>query len=124
MARIRLDAPVLRPPENGTVVSCSKTESLAWNAVPFIQASDLYLVHLGYVNGPPAADGSEEIVWVLEQQRPAATTLWELDTNLCGLAPFDFGRQWRWYVEVIERTADGQLNPVSDPSSVWGFSWQ
>jgi len=121
---IRLDAPVLRTPENGTVVSCDKPESLVWNPVPFIQEDDLYLVHLGYVNSSPGADGSEEIVWVLEQQRPSATTLWELDANLCGLAPFDFGRQWRWYVEVVERATDGTLNPVSDPSPVWGFSWQ
>ncbi|HRW47636.1 MAG TPA: LysM peptidoglycan-binding domain-containing protein [Caldilinea sp.] len=122
-AGIRLDTPSLRTPENNTVVSCNRTEALAWNAVPFIQASDLYLVHLGYVNGAPAG-GNEEVVWVLEQQRPSAATSWELDESLCGLAPFEFGRQWRWYVEVVERAADGKLNPVSEPSSVWGFSWQ
>lgn len=122
-AGLRLDTPVLRTPENGTVVSCGKSEALTWNAVPFIQTNDLYLVHLGYVNSAPAG-GSEEVVWVLEQQRPSITTSWDLDDSLCGLAPFEFGRQWRWYVEVVERAADGKLNPVSEPSSVWGFSWQ
>ncbi len=121
-AGLRLDAPVLRTPENGTVVSCGRAESLVWNAVPFMQSSDMYLVHLGYVNSSPGAN--EEVVWVLEQQRPSATTSWELDDSLCGLAPFDFGRQWRWYVEVVERATDGKLNPVSAPSPVWGFSWQ
>ena len=122
-AGLRLDAPVLRTPENSTVVSCGKAESLVWNAVPFIQSSDMYLVHLGYVNNSPAG-GNEAVVWVLEQQRPSATTSWELDDSLCGLAPFEFGRQWRWYVEVVERATDGKLNPVSAPSPVWGFSWQ
>jgi hypothetical protein len=43
---------------------------------------------------------------------------------LCGLAPFDYGRQWRWFVDVAEKAADGTLIPVSRPSLTWGFAWQ
>ena len=85
--------------------------------------TDLYLLHLGYVNGR-TADGGEEIVWVLEQQRPANVTSWTMDTGLCGLAPLSQGRQWRWYVEVAEKGTDGTLTPVSPPSQMWGFTWQ
>lgn len=119
----RLDAPQLRSPENGASVKCGTGEQLAWTAVAFIQASDVYIAHLGYVNGRDSS-GVEQIVWVLAQQRPANVTLWQLDDSLCGLAPFEFGRQWRWYVEVAEKAADGTLKPVSPPSEMWGFTWQ
>jgi hypothetical protein len=87
-----------------------------------MRSTDLYLLHLGYVDGA-AADGSEQVVWVITQPRPAGATSWTLDNDLCGLAPSTSGRQWRWYVEVVERTSDGYL-PVSAPSSQWGFAWQ
>jgi LysM repeat protein/predicted RNA-binding Zn-ribbon protein involved in translation (DUF1610 family) len=119
---LRLDAPRLRSPEDGAAVSCSGEGTLHWLAVPSTRADDLYLVHLGYVNSI-AAGGAEEIIWVLTQQRPAGTTSWQLDNDLCGLAPTTEGRQWRWYVEVAEKTADG-LQPVSPSSEVWGFAWQ
>lgn len=120
---IRLDAPTLRTPENNTSVQCGAGEQLVWNPVPFIQPNDLYIVHLGYVNGRDASN-AEEIVWVLAQQRASNVTLWQLDDTLCGLAPFEFGRQWRWYVDVAEKAADGTLTPVSPSSDMWGFAWQ
>jgi LysM repeat protein len=119
---VRVDAPRLRAPENGTAVSCAGQNSLTWLQVPSVRPTDLYLVHLGYVNSV-AANGSEEVIWVISQQRPVSTTSWLLDNVLCGLAPNTAGKQWRWYVEVVEPTTDG-LQPVSPASSVWGFAWQ
>ena len=119
---VRVDAPRLRSPENGTAVSCSGQETLTWLQVPSVRSTDLYLVHLGYVNSV-AADGKEDVVWVISQQRPVSATSWQLDNNLCGLAPNTAGKQWRWYVEVAEPAADG-LRPVSPASPVWGFTWQ
>ncbi|MEJ5249006.1 MAG: LysM peptidoglycan-binding domain-containing protein [Caldilinea sp.] len=119
----RLDAPTLRAPENQVSVKCGASEQLVWNPVPSIQSADLYVVHLGYVNGRNAG-GAEQIVWVIQQQRPSNVTLWRLDDTLCGLAPLEFGRQWRWYVQVVARGADGALTPVSPPSEMWGFTWQ
>ncbi len=122
-ASIRLDPPTLRTPENNVSVKCGSGESLVWNPVPFVEPDELYRVHLGYVNGR-AQDGTEQIVWVIAQQRPAGVTLWKLDDSLCGLAPFEFGRQWRWYVEVVEAGADGSQTAISPASPVWGFTWQ
>ncbi len=120
---MRLDAPVLRSPENGAAVQCGAGTQLAWAPVAFIQPNDLYVVHFGYVNGRDAS-GAEQVVWVLAQPRPSNVTLWQLDDSLCGLAPFDYGRQWRWYVDVAEKAADGTLIPVSPASPTWGFAWQ
>ena len=114
----RLDTPVLRSPESNTPVSCSSNNQLIWDGVPFILETDQYIMHLGFVNGM-AADGTESIVWVLHQPRPFNRTLWDMDNELCSLAPQDYGRQWRWYVEVV----NAQGEPVSRPSSVWGFGW-
>jgi LysM repeat protein len=123
VAGIRLDTPVLRSPENGAAVQCGAGEQLTWAPAPFIQPNDVYVVHLGYVNGRDAS-GAEQVVWVLAQPRPSNVTLWQLDDSLCGLAPFDYGRQWRWFVDVAEKAADGTLIPVSRPSLTWGFAWQ
>lgn len=123
VAGMRLDAPALRSPENGASVQCGAGEQLVWGAVPFVQPTDLYVVHLGYVNGR-AADGAEQVVWVLAQPRASNVTLWQLDDSLCGLAPFEYGRQWRWYVDMAEKAADGTLTAVSQPSATWGFTWQ
>lgn len=120
---MRLDAPTLRTPENGVAVQCGSAQQLVWNPVAFIQPADVYVVHLGYVNGRDAS-GAEQVVWVLAQPRPANVTLWQLDDSLCGLAPLDYGRQWRWYVDVAEKAAGDTLNPVSPPSPTWGFVWQ
>ncbi len=70
---------------------------------------------------PSGVDGSgnEAVTWILAQPRPANRTSWDMDNDLCALAPQEFGRQWRWYVEVVDK--DG--NTVSEPSQTWGFSW-
>ncbi len=47
---MRLDAPVLRSPENGAAVQCGAGTQLAWAPVAFIQPNDLYVVHFGYVS--------------------------------------------------------------------------
>jgi LysM repeat protein len=119
---VRVDAPRLRAPENGTAVSCGGQGTLTWLQVPSVRPTDLYLVHLGYVNSI-AGDGQEEVIWVINQQRPISATSWQLNNDLCGLAPNTAGKQWRWYVEVVEAAADG-LRPVSPASPVWGFNWQ
>lgn len=118
---IRLDAPQLRSPENGAFLSCGGDNALVWLPVSFIREDDSYLLHLGFINGYNT-DGSELIVWVLEQQLPANVTIWKMDEALCSLAPQEFGRQWRWYVEVIETTENGTQS-VSQPSAIWAFSW-
>ena len=120
---LRLDAPQLRTPEDQVTVSCRAGEQLGWLPVPFIQSTDVYVVHLGYVNGRSAA-GDDQITWVIAQQRPSNVTLWQLDESLCGLAPLEQGRQWRWYVTVEEKATDGTLTPVSPASELWGFTWQ
>ena len=119
----RLDPPTLRAPENRVSVKCGAGERLVWNAVPFIQPTDVYVVHLGYVNGRDA-NGVDQIVWVIAQQRPSNVTLWQLDDALCGLAPLEYGREWRWYVDVAERSVDGTLTSVSPASELWSFTWQ
>ncbi|MFN8440602.1 MAG: LysM peptidoglycan-binding domain-containing protein [Caldilineaceae bacterium] len=118
---IRLDAPLLRSPENGTTVSCSVPNRLIWEPVPFILDTDNYLVHLGYISGTDGA-GSPIVTWILEQVRPATDTLWNLDTNLCAYTPAGFDRQWRWYVEVIDTTAGNTV--VSAPGPVYAFRWE
>ena len=118
---IRLDAPQLRSPENDASLSCGGSNSLIWLPVSYMREGDRYLLHLGFLSGYNT-DGSESIVWVLEQLQPANATIWSMDEGLCGLSPQDFGRQWRWYVEVVEPT-DAAKTSVSLPSAIWGFSW-
>ncbi len=115
---LRLDAPVLRSPENNTVVSCQGNGQMAWGAVNFVMNTDEYVMHLGFVSNQDA-DGNETITWILNQQRPSNRTSWEMDPGLCGLAPQEYGRQWRWYVEVV----DEEGVAVSPPSETWNFSW-
>jgi LysM repeat protein len=118
---IRLDVPQLRSPENGSSLSCGGNNSLIWLPVDFMREEDRYLLHLGFLNGYNT-DGAETVVWVLEQLQPPGATIWQMDEGLCGLAPQAFGRQWRWYVEVVE-PAGSAWQPVSLPSAIWGFSW-
>lgn len=118
---LRLDAPPLRSPENGASLSCGGSNSLIWLPVSYMREGDRYLLHLGFLSGYNT-DGSESVVWVLEQLQPANATIWTMDEGLCGLSPQNFGRQWRWYVEVVEPT-DTTKTPVSLPSAIWGFSW-
>jgi LysM repeat protein len=115
---LRLDAPILRSPENNTVVSCQGNGQMAWSAVNFVTDTDEYVMHLGFVSNQDV-NGNDTITWVLNQQRPSNRTSWEMDPGLCGLAPQEYGRQWRWYVEIVDE--DGVT--VSPPSETWGFSW-
>ena len=120
---LRLDAPVLRSPEGASAVRCDAPEPLVWNPVSFIAADEFYRVNLGYVSGV-TADGNETVMWVIAQQRPSDATQWQLDGVYCNLAPQEFGRQWRWFVDVVAKDADGVVTPVSPPSEVRGFVWQ
>jgi LysM repeat protein len=116
--QLRLDAPQLRSPENNAAISCNGNNALVWQSVPFMLDSDNFVLHLGFVNGHDT-DGKETITWVLEQIQSPNNTTWNMDPGLCALAPQDLGRQWRWYVEVI----DANREPVSLPSTFWGFNW-
>jgi LysM repeat protein len=118
---LRLPAPTLRSPENGASVSCAVADKLVWSPVDFVLNTDKYRLHLGYVSGKDAA-GNGTVTWVIEQLQPAGLTQWNMDVSLCSLAPQELGRQWRWYVDVVE-IIDGVPVPVSPPSSVWGFAW-
>ncbi len=118
---MRVDAPALRSPETGSFLSCGSANSLTWLPVAYVRDSDQYLLHLGFLSGYNG-DGSEQITWILEQWRPANVTLWDLDPSLCGLAPQSYGRQWRWYVQVVEADGSG-WRPISLASSIWGFNW-
>jgi LysM repeat protein len=118
---LRLDAPQLRSPESGAALSCGGENSLIWLPVSFMREGDRYLLHLGFLSGYNT-DGSESVTWMLEQLQPVNATIWRMDEGLCGLSPQDFGRQWRWYVEVVE-PAGAVWQPVSLPSTIWAFSW-
>ncbi|NJN82581.1 MAG: hypothetical protein HC802_10125 [Caldilineaceae bacterium] len=101
---------------------CNGNDPLAWVPVPYARETDQYVVYLGYLNGY-APDGSEEIIWIIQQPRKFAETMWTpMGDDLCRLAPQSLGREWRWYVEVVD-AADGTRTPVSPPSPVWRFSW-
>jgi hypothetical protein len=115
---VRLDAPQLRSFENGASVSCTGGGELTWQPVSFITNTDRYRLHLGFVSGVDAV-GNVQVTWLIEQDQGASNTSWQMDTGLCRFAPQDLGRQWRWYVEVVDATG----TPVSPPSATWGFSW-
>ena len=113
---LRLDAPVLLGPESGTPMRCTAIDSLTWRAVPFMGPGDEYELHLGFISGPPQANGSETISWAVVLRRPQPS--WQLESGLCIQAPQEYNRQWRWYVQVVNGDT-----PVSPPSSIWAFSW-
>jgi LysM repeat protein len=119
---IRLGVPKLLVPSNGATVGCATGGKLIWERVQFIKDSDRYVLHLGFVSGR-GDDGQENVTWVLAQSNPVTRTEWQLDTALCDLAAEDFGRQWRWWVEVVEES-EGESVSVSPPSEVWGFTWE
>lgn len=120
-ADYRLASPVLRGPADGSVLSCAEAERLSWSPVPYMEADESYVLHLGFVVGR-TDDGGEQVIWVMAQPRPANMTSWELDSALCNLAPADEGRQWRWWVEVAQGESSA-LESISPPSEVWGFAW-
>lgn len=117
---IRLEAPVLLEPADGATVECETPSVVSWQRVQFVKDSDKYLLHLGFVSGPPNGD-QETITWVLAQARPVTETSWEMDPSLCDLAPAEYDRQWRWWVEVIEE--NGAQVAVSPPSAVRRLRW-
>ncbi len=122
VADARVEAPVLVVPTSDARVGCNTGGTLIWQRVQFVKDSDRYLLHLGFVSGRDDA-GAETVTWVVEQSSPVTVTEWQLDTNLCELAQDEFGRQWRWWVEVVE-TVDGKTVSVSPPSEMRGFTWQ
>jgi hypothetical protein len=118
---VRLEAPALLRPENGAPIGCNEEATLVWNRVRLMRDDDKYVLHLGFVSGRTNS-GEDEVTWVLAQLRAATQTSWDLDASLCGLASQAYGRQWRWWVEVVAEV-DGKNTAVSPPSPVWGFSW-
>lgn len=118
----RLEAPLLAIPPDGAVLGCSTGGSLVWQRVQFVKDSDRYVLHLGFVSGR-SGDGQESVTWVVAQNSPVTQTEWQLDTALCDLASAEYGREWRWWVEVVG-SADGGALPVSPPSETRRFVWQ
>ncbi len=118
---LRLAAPILLSPESGAAVSCAGVDKLVWSPVQFVKDTDRYRLNLGYVSGRDAS-GAPLVTWVIQQLQPAGLTQWNMDASLCALAPQELGRQWRWYVDVVE-ALDGVMTPVSPPSDIWSFSW-
>jgi LysM repeat protein len=113
---LRLSAPVLLSPSSGTpILGCDTLQLLTWQASS-LQPGDEYELYVGYLSGPPQADGSETISWAAVVRQTQSS--WKLDTALCTQAPQEYNRQWRWYVQVINGSAD-----VSPPSSINKFSW-
>jgi LysM repeat protein len=122
---VRLETPALLVPPDGSVVGCATGGKLIWQRVQFVKDSDFYVLHLGFVSG--GSNGEEVVTWVLAQSSPVTQTDWQLDTSLCDLAPDDFGREWRWWVEVVAASdvaRGGETVSVSPPSEVWGFTWE
>ncbi len=111
---------MLRSPENGTAASCGGGLTLTWQAVPSIRATDQYRINMGYGSGQA---GGEQVTWVIAQLRPSNNTSWQPNTDLCALAPQEYDRAWRWYVDVVEKTA-ADVQPVSLPSQTWSFTWR
>lgn len=126
-AALRLDAPQLLVPPDGATIGCETGGALIWERVQFVKDSDRYVLHLGFVSGQESdgqeGRGGEKITWVLAQNVPVTQTEWQLDTNLCDLAPEEYDGQWRWWVEVIEKV-DGNDISVSPPSEIRGFIWK
>lgn len=113
---LRLPAPILQSPTSGTpILGCNTIQLLTWQAAS-LQPGDAYELYVGYISGPPQADGSEAISWAAVVRQTQSS--WKLDTALCTQAPQEFNRQWRWYVQIINDS-----NAVSPPSPIWEFSW-
>ena len=121
-AAVRVEAPVLLVPTDNSIVGCATGGKLIWQRVQFIKDSDKYVLHLGFVSGQ-GADGQVNVTWVVAQNMPVTQTEWMLDTALCDLASAEHGREWRWWVEVVEEV-NGATVSVSPPSVVNRFIWQ
>ena len=89
-----------------------------------MRPTDLYLVHLGYVNSV-AADGQEQVIWVISQQRPVSATSWQLNNrSVWACPPNTAGKQWRWYVEVVESAWCRRGVRSAPPAPFGGSPWQ
>ena len=115
---IRLDAPGLIDPAQNINVPCSGEQYIRWNPINGLAPDDEYVLFLGYVNSAPDAAGNVQVAPLL-QQRNGQLTNWRMDVGYCGLAPQEFGRRWRWYVQIFNGDT-----PVSPPSQVWEFTWR
>jgi LysM repeat protein len=122
VAGLRLNAPLLRSPADGATLGCDETVALTWERTPQVRDDDSYMLHLGFVSGRTAS-GQDQVTWIFAQPRPVTQTSWPLQNSLCGLAPQQYGRQGRWWVEVVAES-DGEREPVSPPSEIWGFTWE
>lgn len=99
---------------------------LKWEGAGGLAADEEYVVHLGYV---VAADGRVE--WVLTEplEEPLKGLSWMVPAWLHGRAPQEFGRTYRWFVQVerVIRDEAGKVisrQPISPPSEVRTFIWQ
>ena len=115
---IRLNAPIQIDPAQGINIQCNDNQPVKWSPVEGLWPGDGYVFFLGYVNSAPDADGKVVVVPLLEQHTEQRTNL-VLDSSYCSLASQDFGRRWRWYVQVFNGDT-----PVSPPSQVWEFTWR
>ncbi len=113
-----LDPPRLLNPEPDINVECRGERYMRWAPVPDMEPEDEYVLHLGYVSGPEEGTGEAPITWVLELSTGQRTD-WRMDHTLCNLAPQEYGRRWRWFVQVLR---DG--TPTSPPSELREFTWR
>lgn len=91
---------------------------MRWQQVSGLTAGDGYVLFLGYVNGPTDSQGNAPVNWVLRLELDQRTD-WRMDPVYCNLAPNDWMRRWRWYVQIFAGDT-----PVSPPSAIQEFSWQ
>jgi len=109
---------MLAAPANGSVITgCDQPPILSWTVSRPLDNSHQYTVHIGYV------DSSEgNVRWVMNQPFEATQDSWQLQDSLCNLsAAAEYGYQWRWYVEAIDKKSRAKVAPDTD---VWGFVWQ
>ncbi len=113
-----LDPPRLMDPEPDINVECRGERYMRWAPVPDMGPDDEYVLHLGYVSGPEDGAGETPITWVLELNTGQRTD-WRMDHTLCNLAPQEYGRRWRWFVQVLR-----EGTPASPPSELREFTWR
>jgi len=124
---IRFPAPVLTNPGDGAGYSETSFIELKWEGVGGLAPDEGYVVHVGYV----VAD--EQTEWFHEQF--VRGTAWQVEAWLYGRAPQEFGRRYRWYVQVMQVSRDvagdvlrddaGKIvgQPVSPESERRTFIW-
>lgn len=93
-------APVLTNPGDGTPYSGGETSLiwLEWESVDALEADEGYVIHVGCVVG------EEQTEWIHEQF--VRQTTWRVEAWLYGRAPREFGRRYRWYVQVVRVSRD------------------